>query len=37
MLETPDDTCTKAMDNVAADRANGSRGACRRVSLLTRI
>jgi len=30
-------TCTKAIDYVAADRTTGSRRACRRVSLLTRM
>jgi len=31
----PDCTCTKAIDNITADRATDSRRACRRVSLLT--
>jgi len=37
-IATPlDCTCIKAMDNVAADRTTGSRRACRRASLLTRM
>jgi len=33
----PDCTCTKVIDNVAADRNTGSTRACRRISLLTRM
>jgi len=33
----PDCTCTKAIDNIAANRTTGSRRACRRVSPLTRM
>jgi len=33
----PDCTCTKANDNITADRATDSRQACKRVSLLTRM
>jgi len=37
IVTPPDCTCTKAIDNVAADRATDSRRAGRRVSLLTRM
>ena len=33
----PDCSCTKAIDNVAADRATGRRQSCRKVPLLTRM
>ena len=37
-IATPSDcTCIKAIDNVAADKTTGSRRACRKVSLLTRM